>query len=158
MTRFQYWLTAGVLLLCGGGGAHAAPPPAFKACATCHLATGQGVPGAYPPLSGRIASIASTSDGRRYLVAVPTFGLSGKVTIGTTDYRGVMPRQGGLSASDLAGILNYLATDLGGGKSAETFKPFTAAEVEKLRKINPAMSPADVAKLRATTNAAAGQP
>ena len=155
--RLKPWLSVSALLLLGSA-AHAASPPAFKACAACHLANGQGVPGAFPPLSGRIASIASTADGRRYLVAAPTFGLSGKVTIGTTDYRGVMPRQSGLSASDLAAILNYLATDLGGGKGVGTFKPFTAAEVEKLRNINPAMSPADVAKLRATTPTAAGRP
>ena len=155
--RLEPWLPASLLLL-GASAANAAPPPAFKACAACHLATGQGVPGAYPPLNGRVAAIASNAEGRRYLVAVPTFGLSGKLTIGSIDYRGVMPRQGGLSASDLAGILNYLATDLGGGKGARTFKPFTAAEVEKLRNMNPAMSPADVAKLRATTIAPVGQP
>jgi len=41
-----------------------------KRCAACHLANGQGVPGAFPPLAGRIDSAATDAAGRQYLVMV----------------------------------------------------------------------------------------
>ncbi|MES2895461.1 MAG: cytochrome c [Pseudomonadota bacterium] len=127
--------------------AQAAPPPAYKACAACHLANGKGVPGAFPPLAGRVAPIAATPGGRRYLVDVMAIGLSGQITVGSTVYRGFMPRQV-LSAADAAAVLNYLGTEAGDPKTAAKFKPFTAAEVEQLRKASAGRTPADIAKTR----------
>jgi mono/diheme cytochrome c family protein len=157
MTRLATWVTASLLLTVAAV-AQAAPPPGYKTCVECHLANGKGVPGSYPPLAGRVASLAATPDGRRYLVAVPSFGLSGKLMVGGTVFRGVMPRQSQLSAAELAAVLNYLATELNAGKGAAGFTPFTAAEVDKLRKTSPAKSPAEVAKLRAVAVAAATNP
>lgn len=126
--------------------AQAAPPPAYKACAACHLANGTGVPGAFPPLAGRVAPIAATPGGRRYLVDVMAIGLSGQIAVGSTVYRGFMPRQV-LSAADAAAVLNYLGAETGDPKAAK-FRKFTAAEVEELRRASAGRTPADIAKTR----------
>lgn len=148
---------AAILGLVAASSVQAGAPAAYQKCATCHLANGTGVPGAFPPLAGRIAPIASTPEGRRYLVSVPTYGLSGELTVGGTLYRGFMPRQDGLAAEDLAAILNFLATGLDDAKASAKFKPFTAAEVEKIRKASLTATAADVAKLRRAVPQASGK-
>jgi hypothetical protein len=135
----------------------AAPPAAFQRCAVCHLATGEGVPGAFPPLAGRVREIAGTPEGRRYLVSVPSSGLSGDISVGGVTYRGYMPQQNGLSAEDLAGILNYLGVDLGKGGPGSRFRSFTGPEVDQIRKANAGQTPTDVAKLRARAVPATGK-
>jgi len=156
MTASRPTLAFAIALAVAAPAALAAPPPAFKGCAACHLANGKGVPGSFPPLAGRVAPIAVTPAGRRYLVEVMAVGLSGQVTIGTTVYRGFMPRQA-ISAGDAAAVLNYLGTETGDAKSAAKFKPFTAAEVEQLRKTT-GRTPADVAKSRPAAVPDAGRP
>ena len=32
----------------------------YQRCAACHLPTGEGIPGAFPPLKGRVAKIAAS--------------------------------------------------------------------------------------------------
>lgn len=156
MTASRLTLALAIALVAAASAASAAPPPAFKGCAACHLANGKGVPGSFPPLAGRVAPIAATPAGRRYLVEVMAVGLSGQVTVGPTVYRGFMPRQA-LSAADAAAVLNYLGTETGDPKSAARFKPFTAAEVEQLRKTTRG-TPADVAKSRLAAVPDAGRP
>ncbi|MGA0601259.1 c-type cytochrome [Caulobacter sp. KR2-114] len=143
------WTTAvAVALSLALASAHAGPPQSFRACAACHLPNAQGVPGAFPPLAGRVGPIATTLAGRRYLVGVVSFGLSGEIVVGKTTYRGFMPAQSTLSASDVATVLNYLATESGDAPTQSKFKPFTAAEVEQLRKTSARLTPSDVGKSR----------
>jgi mono/diheme cytochrome c family protein len=149
-------LAAAVLALAAARPAAAAGAEEFQRCAVCHLASGEGVPGAFPPLAGRVARIAATPEGRRYLASVPSFGLAGEVSVGGVAYRGFMPRQDGLSAGQLAEILNYLAGDPPGSRPPAKFRPFTAAEVEQIRKVKPDLTPAEVAKLRAHAVGPAG--
>ncbi|HZZ34773.1 MAG TPA: cytochrome c [Caulobacteraceae bacterium] len=127
--------------------AHADGAAAYKRCAVCHLANGQGVPGAYPPLAGRVADLAATPAGRAYLVLVPAKGVGGPMQVNGTTYRGFMPQQAGLAASDLADLLNYAGQTLG-GSSAKGFKPFAPAEVDRILKQHASAQPADVAALR----------
>jgi len=37
----------------------------YKRCAACHLATGAGVPGAFPPLAADVRNLSQTAAGRR---------------------------------------------------------------------------------------------
>jgi phytoene/squalene synthetase len=114
------------------------------------------VPGAFPPLAGRVAEAAATPAGRRYLAAVPQNGLTGEIKIGQVAYRGFMPRQAGIAPADLAAILNYLAALP--TAAPKGFKPFTAAEIEALQKESAAMQPTDLAKLRAEVPALSEAP
>jgi len=118
----------------------------YKRCAACHLATGAGVPGAFPPLRGDISALAAKPDGRRYLVLVVTKGVSGPITVEGKPYRGVMPAQAGLGDDQVAAVLNHvLATSAKGGKA----KAFTAAEVAQIKAGAAGLTPAAIGKLNA---------
>lgn len=97
-------------------------------CAACHLPDGSGVPGAYPPLAGRMAPMAADAAGREYLVQVLTKGLMGPIVVDGARYQGVMPPQAALSNDEIAQVLNELiGTGTGGSKA------FDAMEVSAIR-------------------------
>ncbi|MBN8838677.1 MAG: cytochrome c [Sphingomonadales bacterium] len=139
------------LMLAAASIAAATPAPGatgqqiFSRCAACHLPTGAGVPGAYPPLRGDVRALARKADGRRYLVHVVIRGLSGPITVEGKPYRGTMPMQGGLDDEAVAAVLTYLTGTLATG-SGPAPTPFTAAEVKRVREGAAAMSGADVAR------------
>lgn len=118
----------------------------YKRCAACHLATGAGVPGAFPPLKSNTASLAATPAGRRYLALVVIRGVSGPITIGGKPFRGMMPAQAGLNDAQVAAVLNHVLK----GSSA---KPFSASEVAGYRAGGTALNSAAVGRLRAGTGA-----
>ncbi len=73
-------------------------------CAACHQPTGQGLPGAFPPLAG---SDYLKGD-RKKVMSAALFGLSGPVTVNGVEYNGVMPSLGHLPDEDLAAALTYV--------------------------------------------------
>ena len=130
--------------------AEAAPQPdgaaAYKRCAACHLATGAGVPGAFPPLAGNVKSLAQTAEGRRYLALVVIRGVSGPLTVEGKGYRGVMPAQGDLDDATAAALLDHVVAKIAKGKA----KPFTAPEIAAARKAAATLKAADIGKLKPT--------
>lgn len=118
----------------------------YGRCAACHLATGAGVPGAFPSLQKDARTLARTPDGRRYLIQVVTRGVSGPITVDGKSYRGTMPKQGGLDDAAVAGVLTYVTGTIGKGGAAP--KAFTAAEVKAAREAGAALMPAAVALSR----------
>lgn len=81
-----------------------------KVCATCHQATGQGVPGAFPPLAG---SDWVTSDPRRPILFV-LHGLQGPVEVKGTSWNSVMPPQGAnLSDDEIAAVVTFVRSAWG---------------------------------------------
>lgn len=105
---------------------------AYKACAACHLPSGDGVAGVFPPVADRVEHIAATDAGREYLVAVVSAGLMGPIQVDGTSYVGIMPGSGAaLGAEQIADVLNYIAQELG-EEVAEEFQPFTLEEVEEI--------------------------
>ena len=122
----------------------------YKRCAACHLASGDGVPGAFPPLRADIRALAARPDGRRYLILVVTRGVSGPITVEGKPYRGVMPAQAGLTDAQVAAVLNHvLATSAKGGGA----RPFTAAEIAQARAGSAGMTPAAIGRLNAALSA-----
>ncbi len=113
----------------------------FKRCAACHLPTGAGVPGAFPPLKADVATLAGSPAGRRYLALVVIRGVSGPITVGGKPFRGTMPAQGGLNDTQVAAVLNHVLK----GSAA---KPFSAKEVAGFRAGGASLNSAAVAKLR----------
>ncbi|GHF10920.1 hypothetical protein GCM10017044_00750 [Kordiimonas sediminis] len=112
-------------------GTNEAGAKAYKRCAACHLATGKGVPGAFPPIDNRLTGLMATPEGRDYLVMIISAGLMGPIAVDGMTYRGIMPAQGNILKHDgIANALNYIATDL--SETPEDFAPFTAEEVKEI--------------------------
>jgi mono/diheme cytochrome c family protein len=102
-------------------------------CAVCHQPNGEGVSGAYPPLADSVGAYVRVAAGRAYLVHVVSFGMSGAIPSHGQSYDGVMQSWAQFSDAQIAGILNYVLTGLNRAILPRDFKPFTAAEVAKLR-------------------------
>ena len=74
-------------------------------CATCHQANGQGVAGAFPPLSGNRLVTGNPVA----VIAIVKNGLDGKVVVNGQSYSGIMPRWGGVLSDDqIAAAITYI--------------------------------------------------
>lgn len=116
----------------------------FSRCAACHLPTGAGIPGAFPPLTKEPANLARTPDGRRYLVLALLKGLSGPIVVEGKAYSGVMPAQTGLTDTQVAAALNHVTGPLSGVDKPP--RPFTAAEIATARAAARTLDAAAVAR------------
>lgn len=125
----------------------------YQRCAACHLPNGQGVPGAFPALAGRLASAAATEAGRGYLVMAVAGGVMGEIDLDGKKIRGFMPAQAGLSDADIAAVLNYaIALKPAVPAAAATDAPpkaFDATEVAAIRARHKGADPNAVHALRA---------
>ncbi len=101
-------------------------------CSTCHQESGEGLPNVFPPLA---KSDYLTSDPRR-AIAIVLNGLTGPVKVNGTEYNSVMPPMSQLNDDEVANILTY-ALNTWGNKG-------------------PAITPSEVAGIRATTKRAEG--
>lgn len=94
-------------------------------CSACHQSTGEGIPGAFPPLKGNAA--VDNADPTLHIHTV-LHGAQG-VTIGGVKYSSVMPPFAGqLSDDDIANIVNYERSSWGNHAKA-----VTAAQVAAVR-------------------------
>jgi len=82
-------------------------------CAVCHGPQAAGIPGTFPSLHEQVVTFAKSPAGRDYLIMVVTSGLMGELQVGGVRYNNVMPAQSGLSETDVAAVLSYLASALG---------------------------------------------
>lgn len=146
-------IAAFAISLCTLASAAAAQtPPAdhgakiYQRCAACHLPNGQGVPGAFPALAGRVSHAAARDDGRDYLVMAVVAGLMGAIEVDGKTIRGVMPAQAGLTDADIAAVLNHVIVMPGAG--AVKAKPFTADEVAAIKARHQQATPNSVHALR----------
>ena len=122
--------------------ANAAPPPpaatgpyAFNAargaelyaanCAACHQATGEGLPGAFPPLKGNAAVL--DADPAKQLSTILR-GLHGEAINGTTYASPMPPFAATLNDADIADIANHERSSWG-----NQGKPITADQVKATR-------------------------
>lgn len=122
----------------------------WKRCAACHLADGNGVPGAFPRLAGRVHDAASSEAGRAYLILTVTAGVMGPIDVDGRTIRGIMPAQAGLTDADVAAVLNHAASLPGpDGKAPAPVKPFTAEEIAAVRAAHPGAGPNAVHAARA---------
>lgn len=85
------------------------------ACRGCHLADGAGVPPEVPSLRNTLGPLASSAEGRRYLVRVP----------------GVL--QSRLSNEKLTEVLNWVLTEFNADTLPRDFEPLTTDEVAAAR-------------------------
>lgn len=71
-------------------------------CVTCHLPTGKGIPGTYPPLDGS----DWLKDKREASIRGVKYGLQGEIVVNGETYDNVMTPMG-LSDKEVADALNY---------------------------------------------------
>lgn len=95
-----------------------------RACTACHLPTGEGIPGVFPPVKQSDYVKKATP---AQLVKILDNGLTGNVKVNGQVYNSAMPPQG-LNEQDVAAVLNYISATLNAGKAN-----FTADQVKRLR-------------------------
>ena len=91
-------------------------------CGGCHMATGAGVPGQYPPLAGS----EWVTQGSERLARIVMHGVVGKIKVsGTTyDFPGGMPAQGiALNDKKMAAVLTYIRRESKWGNDASVVYP-----------------------------------
>lgn len=93
-------------------------------CASCHQATGEGMPGVFPPLAG--AEIPN-GDATEHINTVLK-GKSGPITVKGQQYNGAMPPFSQLSDDEIAAVVSYERTTWGNKGGA-----VTPAQVKALR-------------------------
>ena len=97
-----------------------------NACMACHQATGQGIPGAFPPLAGSEWVIGSSEIVAKILLK----GLSGPITVKGLEYNGVMPAfEEQLSDQEIAAVVQYIQKEWGNNRDST----LTAQGIGELR-------------------------
>lgn len=152
MRMFLFW--AGLAAAVPATAQSSDGPTLYKRCSACHLPTGAGVPGTFPPLDAHLGKFAGTPEGRAYLVLVVTRGISGELKVGPKTYRGFMPAQN-LKPADTATLLNHLLDKFASAGLPKQWRQFTKAEVSAVRTKHAAAKPADLHQMR--KNALAGK-
>jgi len=85
-------------------------------CSGCHGMQGNSAPAEIPVLRDRVGYFMCTKEGREYLIRLPNVAFSA-----IADNR------------ELAEMMNFVVFGLGGNSAPKNAKPFTAAEVARLR-------------------------
>lgn len=91
-------------------------------CASCHQATGKGLPGVFPPLAG---SEWVTGD-ERVLANILLHGVDGELTVAGTTYKGSMPAFKQLGDAELAAVATYIRTEWSNGAAPVKPEAFAA--------------------------------
>lgn len=73
-------------------------------CAACHQATGQGLPGVFPPLDRS----EWVNGDERVLANILLYGISGEIAVQGQAYKGSMPSFAKLNDAELAAILSHV--------------------------------------------------
>ena len=94
-------------------------------CVQCHLSTGIGVFGVFPPLKASDYLLENTN----LSIAGIKYGLKGKIIVNNEEYDGLMIRQG-LDNEEVADVMNYILNEWGN----ETTDFITPNQVSKIPK------------------------
>jgi hypothetical protein len=86
-------------------------------CSGCHGMQGNSAPAEIPVLRDRVGYFMCTPEGRDYLIRLPNVA-----------YSAITDNQ------ELAEMMNFVVFGLGGASAPRGAKPFTAAEVARLRR------------------------
>jgi len=118
-----------------------------NSCLACHQATGQGLPGVFPPLAGHAPELIAVEGGREYLIKSILYGLQGPITVSGVAYNGLMPGFAHLSDADIAAVVNHTLIEWGNEALLPAdFAPLEPQEVTALRGLG--LTPSDVHTLR----------
>jgi nitrite reductase (NO-forming) len=98
-----------------------------RACASCHMAGGDGIPNVYPPL----AKSDYLADKERAIHQV-IHGSSGKIIVNGKEYNNTMPPQQ-LNDEEIAAVLSYVYANeiMGNGGTAVTTEEVKAVRAKQ---------------------------
>lgn len=98
-------------------------------CQACHQATGLGVPGQFPPLSGSEWVLAA---GPNRIIRVVLHGLNGPIQVKGNEFNNAMTPFGGVLTDDrdIAAVLTYIRQNKAWGNSASGI---TVEQVKAIR-------------------------
>lgn len=106
-------------------------PLFVSTCSACHQGSGQGIPGAFPPLAGHINDIYAAD--RELVIDTILFGMQGAITVSGMPYNSLMPSHLHLGDDQIAAVANYAMTAWGNDALTPDFQPYTAEEVSGIR-------------------------
>ena len=120
------------------------------ACQSCHQASGQGLPGVFPPLAG-----AEWVKGDPAVLAqIVLHGVSGPIKVAGAQYNSMMPPFGKqFSDAELAAVLSYIRDAWGNGAAAIEVAAIQAAREATKDKTTPWAGEAELRKVLMTSAA-----
>lgn len=102
----------------------------YQTCSACHQASGEGMPGQFPPLKGSKWVLASGPD---RIIRIVLNGLTGPIEVAGETWQGVpMPAIGsGFSNQEIAAVLTYIRQNEEWGHNASAVTPEEVAAVRE---------------------------
>ncbi len=91
-------------------------------CITCHLGTGKGIPGSFPPLDGSDWLVKKPKES----IHAVKYGLKGPITVNGEEYNSVMVAMG-LTDQEVADVMNYINNSWSNKSEKEVTKEEVAA-------------------------------
>ncbi len=114
-------------------------------CVACHQATGKGLPGVFPPLSGSEWLEGAPDAG----IQIVLHGVMGPLTVGGTKYDGSMPTfKDKLNDEEIAAVLTHIRGSFGNSAGAVKAAEVAAARQASADRSAPWHGDADLAALR----------
>ena len=103
----------------------------FRICSSCHQENGEGVPSFYPSLANHLPNVEAKEGGRKYIINVVLYGLTGEITVlGQTYNRSMASWNSVLSDKEVAAVLNHELHSWGNADMLrDNFMPITPSEV-----------------------------
>jgi mono/diheme cytochrome c family protein len=111
-------------------------------CSACHQATGQGIPGVFPPLANHALDLYAADGGRTYLIDVILYGLQGPIEVDGRTYTGLMPAFAQLNDEQVAAVINHSVVGFDAVDDPDDFDAITPDEVAAER--GKGLAPLDV--------------
>jgi mono/diheme cytochrome c family protein len=114
-------------------------------CLACHQATGQGLPGVFPPLAGSewVNGKAST------MIQIVLHGINGSLTVKGATYKGQMPTfKDQLSDAEIAAVISHVRTSFGNSAGKVTADDVKAERAKTKDHTAPWNGNADLDKLK----------
>ena len=100
-------------------------------CAACHQASGEGMPGQYPPLAGSEITLGQGGYGQNHLAKIVLNGLAGPIHVKGAAYNGSMPPwKDVLTDEQIAHILTYVRQSWGNSAPAISKEGVAAMRTE----------------------------
>ena len=100
------------------------------ACSACHQPTGQGLPGAFPPLAGSDFLLKEP----KRAIDIVVKGLQGEVTVNGVKYNSVMPAMTQLSDQEIADVITYVLNSWGNKAGSVNVTQVAAARAQLMSK------------------------
>ena len=114
-------------------------------CGACHQATGAGLPGVFPPLSGS----AWVTEDEAILVQIMLHGISGPIEVSGTTYQGVMPAFGEtLDDEQIAAVASFVRAAWDNNSASIDAAKVTALRAETRDRATPWAGGAELESLR----------